>query len=141
MVSPESTFLTQRQVEVLELRNDGLTQAEAGEILGTTNANVSAIERAAEQNIEKARKTLELYRTLSTPVSFTLEEGSYFDELIDEIYRVGDEAGTKIDYSRPELYPHMFDLLEAHIDRNKICTTVEIGIDANGDVTVYPDEA
>ncbi|MGM0590756.1 MAG: sigma factor-like helix-turn-helix DNA-binding protein, partial [Halobacteriota archaeon] len=55
MVSAGSTTLTERQVEVLELREQGYTQREVADRLGTTDSNVSAIERAAEQNVEKAR--------------------------------------------------------------------------------------
>jgi DNA-binding protein, Tfx family len=63
MVSAESTTLTERQVEVLELREQGQTQQELADHFGTTDSNISAIERAAEQNIEKARRRLELVRT------------------------------------------------------------------------------
>lgn len=48
MTSAKSTTLTERQVEVLELREQGQTQQEVADRLGTTDSNISAIERAAE---------------------------------------------------------------------------------------------
>lgn len=139
MVDASDTALTDRQVEVLRLREHGLTQQAVAERIGTTDANVSAIERAAETNVEQARRTLELVRTLRAPVRFTAETGTPFDDLVDRVYDRGDEAGVQIDYCRPELYAHLYGLLEAHTRDNRLETTVEVGLSADGDVDVFPE--
>jgi hypothetical protein len=140
MVSPDSTTLTERQVEVLELREAGHTQREVAERLGTTDSNVSAIERAANDNVEKARRTLELIRTLRSPVRFTVDAGTSFDDLVDRVYREGDAAGTQVSYCRPELYAHLFGQLEPCADRNILEAAVDVGISRDGEVTVFaPD--
>ena len=140
MVSATSTTLTERQVEVLELREAGHTQREVAEMLGTTDSNVSAIERAAEDNVEKARGTLELLRVVRSPVRFTVEEGTSFDELVDRVYERGEETGTKLAYCRPELYTHLFGRLEEYTTRNRLDAGVEIGLTRDGDVKVFaPD--
>jgi hypothetical protein len=140
MVSTGSTTLTDRQVEVLELRERGLTQQDVADRLGTTASNVSAVERAAEANVEKARKTLELIRTLRAPVRFTVEAGASFDDLVDAVYERGDEAGTKVDYCRPELYTHLFGALEPHTRRNRLETRVEVGLTRDGEVKLFAPE-
>ncbi|WP_251343754.1 Tfx family DNA-binding protein [Haloplanus halophilus] len=140
MVSAASTTLTERQVEVLELREAGHTQREVAEMLGTTDSNVSAIERAAEKNVEKARETLDLIRVVRSPVRFTVEAGTTFDALVDRVYERGDETGTKLAYCRPELYTHLFGRLEAHTTRNRLDTAVELGLTRDGDVTVFAPE-
>ena len=140
MVAAESTTLTERQVEVLELREEGLTQREVAERLGTTGSNVSAIERAAERNVEQARRTLGLIRTIRSPVRLTAEAGTTFDDLIDTVYERGDEDGVKIGYCRPELYAHLFGRLEPHTSRNRLDTEVEIGLTREGEVKVFVDE-
>jgi hypothetical protein len=140
MVSTGSTTLTDRQVEVLELRERGLTQQDVADRLGTTASNVSAVERAAEANVEKARKTLELIRTLRAPVRFTVEAGASFDDLVDAVYELGDEAGTKVDYCRPELYTHLFGALEPHTRRNRLETRVEVGLTRDGEVKLFAPE-
>lgn len=138
MVTTDATTLTERQVEVLTLRKDGYTQQEVADRLGTTDANISAIERAAEQNVEKARRTLELVRTLDAPVRFTVESGTPFDELIETIYRRADETGTKIDSCRPDLYTDLYESMDEHLDQNQVVDAVEIGITPDGDITVFP---
>lgn len=138
MVSVEATTLTERQLEVLELRQEGRTQREVAEVLGTTASNVSAVERAAERNVRKARRTLDLVRTVRTPARFTVESGTSFDDLVAAVYARGDEAGVKIASSRPELYAHLYGELDEYAEDNRLLTAVEVGITEAGEVMVYP---
>lgn len=140
MVEPASTVLTERQVEVLELREAGLTQRAIAEQLGTTASNVSAVERAARENVEKARRTLELVRTIRSPSRFTVQAGTVFDDLVQEIYDRGDETGIKVAYSRPELYAYLYENLSAHTSENRLDASVAIGLTEDGDVNVFPNE-
>jgi len=140
MVSAEPTILTERQVEVLELREQGQTQQEVADRLGTTDSNISAIERAAEQNVERARQTLELVRTIRSPIQFSVSPGTSFDDLVAGVYTHGDEAGIKIAHCRPELYTHLYGVLEECTDQNELKTTVEVGITNGGEVRVYTEE-
>jgi Tfx family DNA-binding protein len=137
MVATESTTLTERQVEVLELREAGHTQREVAERLGSTASNVSAIERAAERNVEQARRTLELIRTIRAPVRITVEAGATFDELVETVYDRSDDAGTTVAYCRPELYAHLYGALESHTRRNRLGRTVEVGVTREGEVRVF----
>mgnify|MGYP002338702244 CR=1 FL=1 len=73
-------------MEVLELRKQGQTQQEVADRLGTTDSNISAIERAAERNIKKARRTLELVRTVRSPIQFFISPGTSFDKLVANVY-------------------------------------------------------
>jgi Tfx family DNA-binding protein len=139
MVSADSTILTERQVEVLELREQGLTQRAVADRLGTTGSNVSAVERAAERNVEQARRTLGLIRTIRSPVRLTVEAGTSFDGLVDAVYERGDEDGVKIAYCRPELYAHLFGQLEPHTTRNRLDAEVEVGLTRDGEVKVFVD--
>jgi len=139
MVSADTTILTERQVEVLELREQGLTQRAVADRLGTTGSNVSAVERAAERNVEQARRTLGLIRTIRSPVRLTVDAGTSFDDLVDAVYERGDEDGVKIAYCRPELYAHLFGQLEPHTGRNRLEDDVEIGLTRDGEVKVFVD--
>jgi len=140
MVETDGTLLTERQLEVLEHRERGATQQAVADELGTTASNVSAIERAAEANVQKARRTLELVRALRAPVQFSVTAGASFDELVAAVYDHGDEAGVKIDYCRPELYAHLYGLLAEVTDANQLTATVTVGLTEDGDVTVYADD-
>ena len=140
MVATESTTLTDRQVEVLELREQGQTQQEVADRLGTTGSNISAIERAAEQNVKKARRTLELVRTIRSPVQFSVSPGTDFDDLVASVYTHGDEAGIKIAYCRPELYTHLYGVLEECTSQNEVKTSVDVGITNDGEVRIYTED-
>jgi Tfx family DNA-binding protein len=140
MVSAEPTTLTERQVEVLELREQGQTQQEVADRLGTTDSNISAIERAAEQNVEKARRTLELVKTIRSPVQFTVAAGTSFDELVASVYAHGDEAGIQIAYCRPELYTHLFGALEECTKQNELQKPIDVGISTEGEVNVFTED-
>jgi len=140
MVSADATILTDRQLEVLEFRERGFTQREVAEQLDTTASNVSAIERAAEQNVTKARRTLELVRTVRSPVQFRVSPGTTFDDLVASVYAHADEAGIKIAHCRPELYTHLYGILEDCTQQNELATPVDIGITNDGEVQVFSED-
>ncbi|TKX78399.1 Tfx family DNA-binding protein [Halorubrum sp. SD626R] len=140
MVAADSTTLTERQVEVLELRERGHTQQEVADRLGTTDSNISAIERAAEQNVEKARRTLELVRTIRSPVQFSVSPGTSFDDLVASVYAHGDEAGIKIAYCRPELYTHLYGALDGCTNQNELEATIDVGLTTEGEVRIFTGE-
>jgi hypothetical protein len=141
VVDTDETVLTDRQVEVLELRERGYTQQEVADELGTTDSNVSAVERAAEANVNKARRTLELVRTLRAPARFSVEAGTSFDDLVSRVYDVGDEAGVTVAHCRPELYAHLYGALDGSVSRNRVETSVTVGLTREGEVKVFADEA
>lgn len=58
MVSAEETTLTDKQLEMVELREEGLTQRKVAEVLVSTDSNVSAVKRAAQRNVEEASPLL-----------------------------------------------------------------------------------
>lgn len=133
----EGSLLTDRQAEVVELREEGLTQQTVAERLGTTASNISAVERAATDNIEKARRTLDHVRLLRAPVRLAFKCGVDFEDVVEEIYAVGDEAGIRVDYCRPELYSHLYTHLAESFDNSKLIRAVEVGLTRHGDVKLY----
>lgn len=137
MIDASSTILTERQVEVLELRLDGLTQHEVADKLGTTDANISAIERAAEANVDKARQTLHLMRILRSSTRFSAPAGTEFEDLVDKVFAHADRAGIRIGYTRPNLYAHLYQELEAHTRHNQLNTDADIGLTRAGEVQVF----
>lgn len=139
MPGADETVLTDRQVEVLELREKGYTQAEVADELGTSDSNVSAVERAAEENVAKARRTLELLRAVRAPVRFTVPPNADFENLLETVYARGDEAGVKVKYCRPELQSHLYGELEAYTDGNRLEIGVTVGLTEEGEVRIYPN--
>ena len=135
----ENSLLTDRQAEVLGLREEGHTQQAVAERLGTTASNVSAIERAATDNVEKARRTLEHARLLRAPVRLAFERGAGFDELVEATYAAGDDAGIRVAYCRPELSAHLYTHLADHLDNSRLTEVIEIGVTREGDVEIHAE--
>ena len=50
-------LLTERQMEVLRYRKQGLTQQQIADIISTSKANVCTIEKSAMENIRRAKET------------------------------------------------------------------------------------
>jgi Tfx family DNA-binding protein len=133
------TFLTERQKRVLAMRQEGETQREIADEFGTTAANVSMIETAAEENIEKARRTVELAKHIRTPNRVEVEPGDHIDEVVETVYDMGDVQGVKIEHSRPELYTYIYTSLSDLFDGERFDASVGIGVTEDGDVEFYRD--
>jgi Tfx family DNA-binding protein len=133
------TMLTERQVEVLRLREEGHTQREIAEKLGTTTSNISTVEKAARINIEKARRTLDLVRVIRAPARLRVERGTPIEEIVDAIYTKGDACGIKVDFPHPELYSHLYTQLTDEFVDGQLVTAVEIGITREGSVQTHPE--
>lgn len=140
MAEVDSTILTERQVEVLELRASGFTQQEVAERIGTTDSNVSAVERAATQNVEKAKQTLKLVETLSASITFDVTAGTQFGDVTEMVYAHGDACDIKVDYCRPELHGYLYELLAEYAAGNEVRRDVTIGLTHDGDVKVFPTD-
>jgi Tfx family DNA-binding protein len=136
--SVEETVLTERQVEVLRLREEGRTQREVAETLDTTPSNISAVEKAARANIEKARRTLDLVNVIRAPARLHVESGTPIEEIVDAIYDKGDVCGITIDYPHPELYSHLYTQLTDEFVDGRLMTAIEIGITREGSVRMHP---
>lgn len=134
----EGTFLTERQAEVLAFRNEGFTQREIAEELGTTVSNISGIERAARDNVEAARHTLDLSVVLESAVWFPVEAETDLRVLIDEIYARGDAAGLQITHAEPELTGLLHDRLRDRLEGRRLTEPVRVGITAAGEVVTFP---
>lgn len=131
---PAGTFLTERQTVVLERRRAGRTQREIAERLGTSVPNISAIERAARDNVDRARRTVQLADRLASEVWFEREAGTHLRDLVDAVYAAGDDAAVKIPYSDPELAAYLHVELRERFEGRRLTDTVAVGITPEGDV-------
>lgn len=128
------TFLTDRQAEILTLRHEGLTQREIADQLETTIPNISAIERAARDNIDRARRTVDLAERIETDVWIEQAAGAHLRDIVDAIYEAGDEAGVKVTFSDPELAAYLHVELRDRLEGRRLTASVDIGITADGGV-------
>lgn len=99
----DESVLTERQAEVLALRERGLRQSDIAERLGTSRANVSSVEASARDNVERARETVAFAEALSAPVRVEIEAGTDLYDAPKHVYDACDEAGVKVNQTAPDL--------------------------------------
>jgi hypothetical protein len=90
------SFLTERQLKVLQMRLSGLSQQDVSDSFGTTRSNISILEKRAHQNIARAERTLQQWMMLRAPVSLEAKEGTDVFELPKMIFAAADEKGMRL---------------------------------------------
>jgi HTH-type transcriptional regulator, fmd operon transcriptional regulator len=90
------SFLTQRQIKVLQMRLSGLSQQVVADRLGTTRSNISILEKRAHQNIARAERTLQLWLMLRAPISLQAGVGTDVFELPKMIFAAADEKHMRL---------------------------------------------
>ncbi|RAW44551.1 RNA polymerase subunit sigma-70 [Halorubrum sp. 48-1-W] len=99
----DASVLTERQAEVLALRERGLRQSDIADRLGTSRANVSSVEASARDNVERAKETVAFAEALSAPVRVEIPAGTDLYDAPKRVYDACDEAGVKVSQTAPDL--------------------------------------
>lgn len=137
---PAETMLTERQHQVLVLRNEGLTQPEIADQFGTSVANVSSIEKRARENIARAGRTIALAKDIQVDHWVSVPDGTHLRELVETIYDAGDEVGVKVPYTAPELTTYLHVHLRDRLDGRRLTQRLQIGLTPTGEVVTRPSE-
>lgn len=114
MVFIMKSFLTEQQIKVLRLRAKGLKQSEIAEILGTSRANVSILERRAMEKIEKAKNTLLLWEQINSKISVEIRSGEDIFTVPEKLFKKADELGIKVPYSTAEIIAFLVEHAPVH---------------------------
>ncbi|MFC4249204.1 Tfx family DNA-binding protein [Natribaculum luteum] len=137
---PETSVLTRRQAQVLALREQGVSQAEIADQLGTSRANVSSIEGSARDNLAKARETVAFAEALRAPVRVHVSEGTDLYDVPQQVYDACDEAGVKVGHSAPDLMKIISDAAGNAISGRQVTTDLVVGVTTDGLVRVRRPE-
>ncbi len=127
-------LLTDRQKEVLRYRKKGLTQQRIAEIIHTSKANVCTIEKAALENIERAKETLEFLYTLDAAHLCTLRAGTDLLKTPELIYGEAEKMGIKVKYDTISLINRLRDSNPERFRARYIREDVEVYINEDGDL-------
>ncbi|MGA9099760.1 MAG: Tfx family DNA-binding protein, partial [Methanotrichaceae archaeon] len=92
----EDSFLTERQLKVLQLRSRGCSQQEVADILGTTRSNISILEKRAHQNIQKAEHTLYQWMMIRAPISLKVTAGTDVFDIPNGIFKAADQKSIQL---------------------------------------------
>ncbi len=133
----KDTLLTERQIEVLKLKRKGLSQADIARKLKTTRGNISTVESTAMKNIEKAERTLKLYRALEAPVWMTVPAGTDLYEIPQMIFREADRKKIKISMDSATVIIRLKGDAPDRISHRVTSGDINISVDNSGNVTIY----
>jgi len=129
------SYLTEKQLRVLELRAQGYTQREIAEMLGTTRENVCILESRAKRNIERARRTLIAFESLS-PVRVVIEEGESIFSAPHKILRHADMHGIKVVHTRTSIVSLLRRFAGRALQGNTFTSSVEVLVLRSGRLLV-----
>ena len=133
----KDTLLTERQIEVLKLKRKGLSQADIARKLKTTRGNISTVENTALKNIDKAERTLKLYRALEAPVWLTVPAGTDLYEIPQMIFKEADRKKIKISMDSATVIIRLKADAPDRIAHRVTSGDINISVDSGGNVSIY----
>ncbi|WP_079990801.1 Tfx family DNA-binding protein [Haloarcula sp. CBA1127] len=132
----DESVLTRRQAEVLALREHDIRQSDIGELLGTSRANISSIERNARENVKKARQTIVFANTLTAPVRVDIAVGTDIYDVPQTVYAACDEAGVEVNYGSSNLLQLIDDAVDGAVQQDTVQVPLRIDVTNDGVVHV-----
>ena len=132
----DESVLTDRQAEVLALREQGLRQSDIADRLGTSRANVSSVEASARDNVERARETVAFAEALAAPVRVEIEDGTDLYDAPKRVYDACDEAGVKVNQTAPDLMKTIGDRAGDAVHGREVRSRLFVTVDADGQIRV-----
>jgi hypothetical protein len=98
MDSMKDGLLTDRQMEILRYRKQGMTQQQIADIIQTSKANVSTIEKSARENIKRAKETLTFLYTLDATLLCVIPAGADLFDVPAMIFAEAEKTNIKVKY-------------------------------------------
>lgn len=130
------SFLTQRQVMVLRLRQSGLTQEEIARRIKTTRANVSLIEKRARENINRSRETLKEWESIVSPVRVAIKKGTDVIKIPELVFAEADKQGIHVKSNSLDLITRIKKEKGNVISNRTLDEDMEIDITDSGEVNI-----
>lgn len=130
----KDTLLTDRQMEVLRLRKQGQTQQMIADKLGTSKANICTIEKCANENIRRARETLEFLYTLDASELCTLESGTDLMAAPKLIYSAAGSLHIKIKYDTLALINRISNIVPEKLKGRQVRENITVYLNDEGEL-------
>lgn len=128
------TLLSERQVAVLKMRQDGQTYEAIAEELDTTPTGVETLEQTALEHIQTAYRTVRVAESLRSRVHVRAEAGMTVLDVVRELRTAGDQVGVKLGDTEQRLHDELSSILEPVLRENALTEDVELTIDNDGAV-------
>lgn len=132
----KDTHLTDKQIRVLKFRARGSSQVEIARRFGTSRANISATEKKALKNIQRARNTLKLVKMLEAPIWVSVKPDEDLSDIVKTVYKKADSKGIHISQNFPALANLIQEEAKEKIKGRLVLQELEIAITKEGEVLV-----
>lgn len=130
-------FLTKQQIEVLKLRERGITQKDISERLGTSRENISIIEKRGRTNIERSIETLKEWDRIKSPIVIKIDEGTDVLYIPKHVFDEADKKGIKVKSNFVDIIT-LLEVEKKDIINNRVLNRdIEIFITNEGGVKIY----
>jgi Tfx family DNA-binding protein len=136
---PEETMgplLTKRQLRVLQLRRQGLSQAEVAKRLGTTRSNISILEKRAHQNIQRAERTIHQWMMIQAPISLSLKAGTDVFDLPKMIFEAADKISMRLPITSLDIVVQLRRKAPRIFKKRSLEQDTEIYVTEDGEILV-----
>lgn len=127
-------LLTDRQMEVLRYRKQGLTQQQIADIISTSKANVCTIEKSAMENIRRAKETLEFLYTLDATLLCTIPTGTDLFEVPAIVFREAEKINIKVKYDTISLINRLRESKSQCCKARQVCEDIIVYITDQGEI-------
>lgn len=132
----EKTFLTEKQLEVMRLRAEGLTQAEIAKRLDTSRANICSLEKRAEENVERAKNTIHLAKRTKAPVRMKIHKDDDILDSVKKLFSEADEAGIHVLQDTPGLISEIREQAGERLEGRRASEEIELSLTHEGKVLI-----
>jgi HTH-type transcriptional regulator, fmd operon transcriptional regulator len=127
-------LLTDRQMEVLRYRKQGLTQQQIADIISTSKANVCTIEKSAMENIRRAKETLEFLYTLDATHLCTIPSGTDLFNVPAVIFGEAEKIKIKVKYDTISLINRLRESRSQACKARAVCEDIIVYITDQGEL-------
>jgi Tfx family DNA-binding protein len=128
------TLLTERQMEILRYRKDGLTQQQIADILSTSKANICTIEKCANENIKRAKETLDFLYTLDATHLCTIPSGTDLFEVPSIIFGEAEKIKIKVTYDNISVINRLREYRPQSCKARRLCEDIIVYITDVGEL-------
>jgi Tfx family DNA-binding protein len=131
-----ASFLTERQMKVLQLRHLGRSQQEVADTMGTTRSNISILEKRAHQNIARARNTLRQWMTIQTPIFLKVPAGTDVFDVPAMIFEAADRRSIQLPATSLDIVVQLRKEAPQLFKKRAILQEIEIYVTEEGELIV-----
>jgi Tfx family DNA-binding protein len=130
----QESFFTERQLQVLQLRLQGLSQQEVADMLGTTRSNISILEKRAHQNILRAERTLKQWMMIRAPISLKADAGTDVFDLPRMIFEAADKRAIRLPITSLDIIVQLRRKAPSLFKRRALEKEAEIFVTEEGEI-------